>query len=220
MKKRNYARRYPSDYNWFRTCFYLFFLYTVVMPVAKLGYQLKVVGKENIPKGTRFIFAANHVSMVDSPFLAYAVGKTVAYMAKKELFKDTGFLQWLVKRLGAFAIDREKPEISTFKTARDIFTTSWSMGIFPEGGIRYEKKFTKIQRGFAVLAKNVKADIIPVSIINFDGYAKKLFDKNMTIKIGKPISHELPVEEIVDRWIATLCEDAGYEDCTKDSLEN
>ena len=67
-------------------------------------------------------------------FVTFAV-----YMAKKELF-ETPKLTWWIKRLGAFSVNREKPEISTFKTVKDVFKTKWSLGIFPEGGIKNDKK--------------------------------------------------------------------------------
>ena len=42
------------------------------------------------------------------------------------LFLDP-IVNWIVKRLGAFAVDRDKPEIATFKTAKDsLFTFSFS----------------------------------------------------------------------------------------------
>ena len=100
--------------------------------------------------------------------------------------------------MGAFAVNRDKPEIATFKTVKAVFNTKdWALGIFPQGGIRKENKIENIHKGFVVFAKKFKADIIPVAICGYDGYAKKLFEKHLTMKIGKPISHELPEDEIV-----------------------
>lgn len=67
-------------------------------------------------------------------------------MAKKELFEPQEKFSWLIKRLGAFAVDRTKPEIATFKTVRDIFTTSWSLGVFPQGGTRPYGKLEGIKK--------------------------------------------------------------------------
>ena len=62
-----------------------------------------------------------------------------------------------------------------------------------------------------LFAKKFEADIVPVGICGFDGYAKKLFEKNMTIKIGKPISHTLSEDEIVQEWARQICEFTGFE---------
>ena len=147
-----------------------------------------------------------------------ACGRPIAYMAKKELFQKGDKFEWLVKRLGAFAVDRTKPEIATFKTVRDIFKTSWPLGIFPEGGTKKNKKIENIRKGFVRIAKHAKADIVPVSIVGFDGYAKKLFEKHVTVKIGKPISYTLDEDEILREWARQICDFTGFENKIEDSL--
>ena len=48
-KERNYNRRYPYEYNIFRTMFYYGFLYTVVVPFMKIFYNYEITGRENLP---------------------------------------------------------------------------------------------------------------------------------------------------------------------------
>lgn len=211
-KEKNYNRRYEKDYGILRTTFYLLFVIFVVYPVTKLMYNLKIEGRKNVPKNSNIIYAANHVSYLDPPLISLAVWKTIAYMAKQELFVDKNkLLRFLVHSLGGFAVNREKPEIATFKTVKSVFNTSWSLGIFPQGRINKEKEISDIHKGFILFAKKFKADIVPVGICGFDGYAKRLFEKNITVKIGKPISYTLPEEEIVQRWAKQICEFTGFE---------
>ncbi len=217
-KQRNYNRRYPYEYNIFRTMFYMSFLFCVVIPFMKIFYNYTITGRENLPtkaKSGKFIYTANHVSIFDPPMVSMAAMRPIAYMAKKELFEPGEKLGWLVKRLGAFAVDRTKPEIATFKTVRDILATSWSLGVFPQGGIRPYGKIEEIKKGFVVIAKNAKADIIPVGIANFDGYPKlKPFTRrNVDLRIGKPISYKLPEDVIIYEWCKQISELAGYENC-------
>ena len=134
MKERNYNKRTEKDYNLIRSIYYKLFVYLVVMPVSKLMYNIKIEGRENVPKSSNVIYAGNHVSYLDPPMLSYAVQKRVAYMGKKELFEDKNkLLSFLVHSLGGFAVNREKPEIATFKTVKAVFNTDWSLGIFPQG---------------------------------------------------------------------------------------
>lgn len=211
-EEKNYARRYTNEYHLLRAMFQGFAVYIMSYPYFKFVYNLKREGTENIPKSGKYIYAGNHVSMFDPLLVSFAVGKPIVYMAKKELF-EKGKLAWWIKRLGAFSVDREKPEIATFKTVRDVFKTNWPLGIFPEGGIKENKKIEDIQRGFAVIAKNAKADIIPVSICGFEGYTKKPFSQNLTVKIGTPISHTLTTDEIIEQWAKQICENTGFENC-------
>lgn len=210
--KRNYNKRTEEDYGLIRTIYYALFVLLVVIPVSKFMYNLKIEGRENVPEASKVIFAGNHVSYLDPPMLTYAVWKKVAYMGKKELFESPN---WLLRAmcisLGGFAVNREKPELATFKTVKAIFNTDWSLGIFPQGHIVKEPVIENINKGFTVLAKKHKADIVPVAVCGFDGYAHKLFEKHMTLKIGKPISYELPDEEIVNQWAEQICELTGFE---------
>ena len=74
-----------------------------------------------------------------------------------------------------------------------------------------EPVISDIHKGFVMFAKKFKADIVPVGVCGFDGYAKKLFEKNMTIKIGKPISWELDEDDIFKEWVRQICELTGFE---------
>lgn len=212
-QERNYARRYASDYHLLRTCFFYFVLHFVVFPYVFFYYKFKVKGKKNLPKNRNVIYAPNHISEMDPPFVALAINRPIAFMAKKELFETTDKRCWLIKRLGAFAVDREKPEIATFKTAKEIFKTTWGLGIFPQGGTRPNKKIEDVHKGFVAFAKGVKADIIPVSVCKFDGYSKKFRSKEIEIIIGEPISHKLSEDEIVQKWCEEISENTGYENC-------
>jgi 1-acyl-sn-glycerol-3-phosphate acyltransferase len=217
-EEKNYSRRYSYEYHLLRALFQAFCVYIMSYPFLKLVYNIKREGVENIPKYSKCIYAGNHVSMFDPLFVSFAVAKPIVYMAKQELFENKN-LSWWIKRLGAFSVNRQKPEIATFKTVRDVFKTSWSLGIFPQGGIKENKKMDYLQKGFAVIAKNAKADIVPVSIIGFEGYTKKPFSQNVRIKIGKPISHELPAEEIMYLWVKQICDDTGFENCIENPIE-
>ncbi len=211
-EEKNYARRYANEYHLLRALFQGFAVYIMFYPFFKIVYNLKKEGVENIPKSGSYIYAGNHVSMFDPLFVSYAIGKPIVYMAKKELF-GMKKLGWWIKRLGAFSVNRDKPEIATFKTVREVFKTTWSMGIFPQGGIKENRKIENIERGFVVIAKNAKADIIPVSIVGFEGYSKKPFSQNIRIVIGTPISYKLSVEEIIQEWSKQICNNTGFENC-------
>jgi len=210
--EKNYNRRTEKDYGFFRILFYKAFVACVVFPVTKLMYNIKIEGRENVPKESNVIYAGNHVSYLDPPLVTLAVQKKVAYMAKQELFTDKNkVLRFLVHALGAFAVNREKPELATFKTVKAVFNTSWSLGIFPQGRIIKEPVIENITKGFVMFSKKFKADIVPVGICGFDGYAKKLFEKNITVKIGKPIPYTMDEDEIVKEWARQISEFTGFE---------
>ena len=213
---RNFNRRYAKEYNIFRTIFYYIVIWFMVIPFMNKYYNYKITGRENLPKhkkANKILYAANHVSELDPPMVSLAVRRPIAYMAKKELFEEEGQRGWLIKRLGAFAVDRTKPEIATFRTVKDVLSTSWSLGVFPQGGTRPYGKIEDLKRGFVVIAKKAKADIVPIAIGKWDGYPDKKNPnpkKNVEIHICKPISYELDTEEILRLWCQEISEHAEY----------
>ncbi len=215
---RNYNRRYANEYGFGRSLWYKIFLYTVAVPFFCIFYDYKISGQENLPKenkNAKYIFTGNHVSIFDPFLIPFATKRLMAWMAKKELFNPAEKFSKLIISLGAFAVDRTKPEIATFKTVRDIFTTKWALGVFPQGGTRPYGKLDEIKRGFAVIAKNAKADIVPVAIADFSGYPK-LFPfkrQKVSLHICKPISYTLPADEIAYRWCEEISRMANYENC-------
>lgn len=218
-KEKNYNRRTEKDYSFWRMAFYQTFIMFLVYVISKFYYNIKVEGRKNLPKTTKLIIAPNHVSYLDPPMVSYATKKTIAYMAKQELFHDKNpWLRWFVHTLGAFAVNREKPELATFKTVKSIFNTSWSLGIFPQGKISKEPVISSVHKGFVLFAKKFEADIVPVAVCGFDGYAKKLFEKHMTLKIGTPISYKLDENEIVREWARQISELTGFENKVEQEL--
>lgn len=77
-------------------------------------YDYKVEGKENIPNDERYIVAANHISGRDPFLLPFALNISIAFMAKEELF-DKFLSRKLMDYCGAFAVRRDKVEVSTIK---------------------------------------------------------------------------------------------------------
>lgn len=197
---RNYARRYANEYNIFRMIYQVLWCIFIAIPVFWLFYKFEIRGRENIPKGKKFICAANHVSHLDPFLVSIAVRKPIAYMAKKELFENFGFFTLNIDWLGAFAVNRQKLEVSTIKTVKELYKTNWLLGIFPQGGIRRNHTIEKINKGFAVIAKAAKWDILPISITGCEKYNWIPFKAKVIVQIGKPISYELSQDEIIETW--------------------
>lgn len=218
MKKEiNYALKKKEDYNIWRTIFYRWADFCVCVPYFKIFYNIKVYGKENMEKKKRYILAANHISLLDPFIVATVVHKKVAFMAKKELFEDKSTCKW-VHWLGAFSVNREKMEISTIKTVKEVFKTNWWLGIFPQGKIIKKLPIGHVNKGFAAIAKAAKTDILPIGINGCEEFSKRPFQKQLTVKIGKPISYELELEEIMIQWAKQVGELSGYGYANKEEI--
>ncbi len=218
-KKKNYTKREVSDFTKGKYQFQLFGRWLVSRTLIPIFYKVEYSGTENIPTDRNYIVAPNHISYLD-PFVAgEAVKRPIAFMGKKELFENKT-LAFLLDALACFAVNREKLEVSTIKTTINVFKTKkWMLGIFPQGGIRRNKKIEKINKGFAVIAKQMKTDILPIGITGCEKYNWIPFKGKLKIAIGKSISYNQEIDAIIDEWGQKVADLIDYT-YVKDSEES
>ena len=171
-------------------------------------YNYKVEGKENIPQGEKFIVAANHMSNIDPFLVAFALNIRIAFMAKEELFEKF-FSRKLMDFCGAFAVRRDKVEVSTIKTALNIKNTKWMLGLFPQGTRDISDRVEKITKGFASFAKATKTGILPVGIVGSELKPKCFGSPKLTVKIGKMIPYSDDIEDMMRQWCVAVSELTG-----------
>ncbi|MDD3150196.1 MAG: lysophospholipid acyltransferase family protein [Candidatus Gastranaerophilales bacterium] len=209
-----YAQVKAENYKWDNRLAQFILTRIMLMPFWKIFNRLEIQGRENIPKKGNYIVCANHISYYDPPLVVYALRKTnIAFMAKEELF-HVPILSSAIQKLGAFSVNREKLEIATIRSAREIFKTDWILGIFPEGKRIKSGKIGKANSGFAYLAKSAKANILPVGIIGAD----KFFGK-ITVKIGHLIELPENPDELPYLWQKAIAELTGKEIETETETE-
>ena len=203
--KKNYQKRSSKEYNFLRGIFQRITCSLVYGTYYRLVYNLKVEGRENVPKKGFFIVASNHVSAI-VPFLVIdAIQRNVAYMAKVELFQNK-IARFFLDILGAFAVDRAKLSVSTIKTVIGLKQTGWCLGIFPQGTREKDGHIENVNKGFASFAKTLKCDILPVAITGMTKDERKPFRGKMKIIIGKPIPYNDNPEEMMKHWSQTIAE--------------
>ncbi|HOV41916.1 MAG TPA: lysophospholipid acyltransferase family protein [Oscillospiraceae bacterium] len=159
-------------------------LRVIVTFIYKIVYNLKIEGKENVPKTGGHIFASNHRSYADPVLISLGVPKRFAYMAKEELFKNPLF-SLLIRTMGAFPVTRGKGDTAVIDTAVEKLKSGRNLVIFPEGTRSYDGKVGRGKSGVSLIAAKAGTDVIPVGII-FKG--KKLkFRSKLIVRYGKPI---------------------------------
>ena len=211
-QKKNYTKRDVSDFTENKYKFQLFARFVVLKLVLPLFYKIEYLGRENIPTDRNFIVAGNHISYFDPVLAGEIVNQPLAYMGKIELFEKP-IAAAIMDGLGCFGVNREKLEVSTIKTALNIFKTDrWRLGIFPQGGIRRNGKIEKINKGFAAIAKQMKTDILPLGIVGCEEYNwNPLKRKQIKVTLGEPISYNQELDAIFDEWGQKVAALTGYE---------
>lgn len=167
------------------------FWYSILRPIVLLiyhiFYNLKFVGKENIPKDGSYIFASNHRSFADPVLISLPTRVPFSFMAKEELFNQNIFFTWLIKAFGAFPVTRGKGDTSAIDMSLERLNKGFNLVIFPEGTRSKDGRVGKGKTGVALIAAIAQVPVIPVGII-FEGKLK--FRKKVVVKFGKAISPE------------------------------
>jgi 1-acyl-sn-glycerol-3-phosphate acyltransferase len=185
----------------------------------KLVYRIEIHGKENIPKDNRYIVCPNHLSTLDPPMMVAIWPRSIAFMAKKELF-DIRFIRWWIDWLGAFSVDRENLSPSTVKTVKQIKESKWVLGMFPQGTRGIPGEIRNISKGFAGLARLTECSVLPVGIIGTNEVKRLPFTGKIIINIGKPIPYEKDTENMKNQWIKQIVELTGYKYIPEENAES
>ena len=150
--------------------------------------KIEVLGSENIPKNQSVISVSNHLSIIDPPLCASAVGKEARFLAKKELFKFP--INIFLKFYGAFPINRGKADLKAFQWSKKQLNNNNSLLIFPEGTRSKNNIIKKGYNGVTFLAIENNSIILPLGIIGSEkckNYFQFLWPKmKVVINVGKP----------------------------------
>ena len=155
--------------------------------VAKLLYKIEYVGLENVPVDGGFILASNHMDALDPVFIAIGLeNRQLHFMGKKELFENP-VSKWALSKLNGFPIVRGGADTEALEYAIRIPKEGHILGIFPEGTRSKTFKPARAKSGVAMIAKEAKTDVLPVSIYTSDNMKK---GTKLTIRFGEIIPYE------------------------------
>ena len=119
-------------------------IYYLVNLVAGILHPVTIIGRENLPEHGALL-CPNHI------------------MAKKELFCNKIF-DWVLRKLGAFPVDRGEGDIEAVKTALKAIKSGDNLLIFPEGTRVEHEGALPAKGGVAVIGIRSGAQFVPVYV--------------------------------------------------------
>ena len=164
--------------------------------------NFEVSGKENVPPVGPLIVVSNHLSNIDPSILAVSISRRLQFLAKSTLFTGP-FINSLLRWYGAYPVNRDKIDITSFKWTLNQLRHDGVISIFPEG-TRSKGAMIKAKPGVARLVQMSDATILPVAITGTEHIGNVMRVVNPTgdikVNIGSPFS--LPkVEGTIDSAI-------------------
>ena len=171
--------------HWFSRAWSWLIMKTIVSPV-------KVTGIDAIDASKPHVYAVNHASALDIPFLYVYLPFQFRIVFKKELLLYP-VVGWQLKRSGQVCIDQQKPtnSIAAIRSAVKSLKAGMPLVIFPEGGRTPDGDIKPFFPGALFLAIKAQADIVPVALIGtyellpMDTYHIKC--RPLEMRVGAPI---------------------------------
>ncbi|MGA9275666.1 lysophospholipid acyltransferase family protein [Ilumatobacter sp.] len=168
----------------------------VVKPAVTRLWDIEMQGYERLPVDGPALLCPNHVSFLDSAFLAFTAPRNISFVGKAE-YMDSWKSKFLFPAMGMIPIDRAggSKSASALDAARAVLARGELFGIFPEGTRSRDGRLYKGRTGASRLAMAIGCPIFPVGITGTDDIqppdAKMpKLRKSCSITIGRPIKPE------------------------------
>lgn len=196
--------------------------YVLIGPALVLWRRPQITGRHHLPAIGPVILAANHLSVLDSFYLALAAGRPVTFLAKREYFDRRGLIgrlqRWFFFAMGQIPVDRRGgPGAATaLRQAATVLDDGGVWGIHPEGTRSPDGRMYRGRTGAVRVALATGAPLVPVAITGTgrtDGRSRGR--RRVTIDILPPLDlgsgdlTEGRVRVLTDELMATICERSG-----------
>ena len=165
------------------------FIRWLVRLLIHLFAKVEISGYEEQPKDTSFVFATNHLGIVDAPLAFYALDRWDIYIPVAEKWEENPFLKWLGKYFNFIFIDRFNPDIKAMRKILNVMKENNIIAIAPEGTRSRTGTMQEGRPGVSYLATKLNRPIVPVAIWGtedkvFWDNAKRLRRNHVFMKAG------------------------------------
>ena len=152
----------------------------VVRFLTKIYIRPTYEGLENIPKSGPFIFAGNHIHLVDPATIMSVTKRPVHFLGKASLFK---FPQSLIfNNMGLIKVERDGKDVSAYTNAVKHLKAGNIIGIYPDGTRERGMGVLPFKKGVVKMSVDSGAVIIPFATIG----KYRPFRKGVIVRFGKP----------------------------------
>jgi 1-acyl-sn-glycerol-3-phosphate acyltransferase len=147
-------------------------LYAILKPIAmalmRLFFRLESRGREHVPRQGALLLVANHVSLLDPPFIGGAAPRQLYFLAKEELFRIPLFGR-LIHAVNARPVRRDGSDSRALKSTLRLLGEGKAILIFPEGTRgRGDGRLGEGKPGAGMLAVMSGAAVVPVYVSGTD----------------------------------------------------
>jgi 1-acyl-sn-glycerol-3-phosphate acyltransferase len=165
------------------------FCYTLSGAIARIAFQYRAYGRENIIEEGPAIMAANHQSYLDPPLVGITCRNELHFLARKTLFEKK-LLGPIISRVNALPVDLSRGDLTAFRAVLKLLKEGHRTVIFPEGTRSLNGKIQQARPGIGMIIAKTLAPVVPVRIFgSFEAWPKggKIRPHRITVVVGKPM---------------------------------
>jgi long-chain acyl-CoA synthetase len=147
-----------------------FLLGKCVAVLMRVFFNLRVSGKDKLPKSGPFILSPNHQSFLDGPVVAsqipWRLFKNMFYVGTSEIF-GRGILKFVARMFKLVPVDPDSNLVNAMRAGAIGLRRGNNLVLYPEGERSIDGTPKKFKKGAAILAAHLKVPIYPVALEGF-----------------------------------------------------
>jgi len=160
--------------------------YPPVRAIASFLAPWRIEGADRIPAHGAFIVITNHVNWKDPPWIEFALGRAIRYMAKRELFA-VPVIGFVLRGIGCFPVRRGEADRGALAIALSVLAAGQPLGYFPEGHRSESGALIRAKPGIAHIALRSGAPILPIAVVGTPrARLGRFWRRDITIRVGEP----------------------------------
>lgn len=153
--------------------------------------NIKVTGLANVPLGTPYLVAFNHISTFDPPFVLAFWPEMLEAMGASDLWNRPGQGQ-LARIYHGIPVHRGEYDRVLFDRVLGVLSAGLPLLLAPEGGRSHHEGMRRARPGISFIVEKANVPVVPVGITGAtDDFFKKAIRadrRTLEMHIGKPLS--------------------------------
>ena len=147
-------------------------IWTIGAPLVRclfgMFFRVRIEGIEHVPRRGPVIIAPNHISVLDGPAVASAVGthrwRATRTLIAAEVF--SGVIGWILRQARQIPIRRGRGDTGALDEAVAAVREGACAGVFPEGRVSDDPSagLQRIRSGLTRIALPTGAPVVPVGV--------------------------------------------------------
>lgn len=152
---------------------YYYLVYSLGQPPLWMASSPVILHRERSRRKGAYILACTHFSPFDVALLIKETPRVLDFVSVTEVFRHP-LARWFFTNMGAFPLDRWKPDSATVRTIYDRLSKGRVVALFPEGNLRTEETSVlnggRLKPGVGRIALTAGVPILPCVLIGARAY--------------------------------------------------